>query len=332
MVRRIGLRLSHARPPAAAAAAAARRYNSRGKSPSVVLVPFAGTRVRDVSMLGVRGFVGAAFWLAAALHAADSFEAAPAGPLGSLRTPLGEWTAAAGHAEIHAGHAREGRQSLKLMGGEDRQAVLTLAAPAAKPGRLGFWAERWTAKPPFAFTVEAAGPGDEFRVVHDASGVKVGGFLTRVEAAVPAGTTRLKFRVSSAAGVMLDEVELVEERPMEFVAASAEQPVVPVLVRKPVTVERSVLVRKPTMVERTVLVRKPVKEKTRHGDRVRMTLARETKKVKVDRLVVEKKPVTVQRLVVEKKKVVEKRPVVVTKPVTVTKLVVEKKKEARVVR
>lgn len=190
--------------------------------------------MRDASVLGLPGCVWVVACLAAAVPAAESFEAAPAGPLGSLETPLGEWTAAAGHAEIYAGHAREGRQSLKLQGGDGRQAELVLAAPSTKPARLGFWAERWTAKPPFQFVVEAAGPGDEFRVVHDASDVKVGGFLTRVEAAVPAGTTRLKFRVSSPAGVMLDELELVEERPMEFVTVAALQPVVPVLVRKPV--------------------------------------------------------------------------------------------------
>ena len=53
----------------------------------------------------------------------------------------------------------------------------------------------------------------------------------------------------------------------------------PVLVRKPVTVDRHVLVRKPVTVERTVLVRKPVKVKTRHGEHMRYTLARETRKV-----------------------------------------------------
>ena len=189
--------------------------------------------MRTMAWIGVAvvAAVAAAPWPATA---AESFEAAEPGPLAEIESPLGRFAAAAGHAEIHADHAREGRQSLKLMGGEDRQAVLTLAEPAAKPGRLGFWAERWTAKPPFAFTIEAAGPRGDFRPIHDASAVRVGGFLTRVEAAVPAGTSRLRLRVTSAAGVMLDEVELVEERPMEFVAASVLQPVVPVLVRKPV--------------------------------------------------------------------------------------------------
>ena len=63
-----------------------------------------------------------------------------------------------------------------------------------------------------------------------ASAVKVGGFLTQVEAAVPPGTIRLRFRATSEAGVMLDEVELAEERPMQLVAVTAHQPVVPVLV------------------------------------------------------------------------------------------------------
>ena len=44
----------------------------------------------------------------------------------------------------------------------------------------------------------------------------------------PAG---LRFRATSEAGGMLDEVEVAEERPMELVAVTAHQPVVPVLVR-----------------------------------------------------------------------------------------------------
>jgi sialidase-1 len=172
--------------------------------------------------------------LATATIAAESFEAPPAGPLTSLATPLGSWTAAAGHAEIHTGHARAGKQSLKIHGGEDHAVELALAEPLTKAGRLGFWAERWTSKPPFAFVIEAAGPEGDFKPIHDASGVKVGGFLTLVEAAVPAGTARLKFRATSDAGVMLDDFDLAEDRPMELAGVSVRQPVVPVLVRKPV--------------------------------------------------------------------------------------------------
>jgi sialidase-1 len=184
--------------------------------------------------MGWIGVLWASLGPAAMGLAAESFETAAAGPLTSLDTPLGDWTAATGHAEIHAGHAHAGRQSLKIHGGDDRQAELTLAEPLATPGRLSFWSERWTAKPPFTFLIEAARPEGEFETIHDASAVTVGGFLTQVEVAVPPGTNRLRFRVTSEAGVMLDEVELAEERPMELVAVTAHQPVVPVLVRKPV--------------------------------------------------------------------------------------------------
>ena len=172
--------------------------------------------------------------LASPVLAGESFEASPAGPLTSLATPLGTWSASTGHAEIHRGHARDGEQALKIQGGEARTVELTLAEPLAKPGRLAFWAERWTAKPPFGFVIEAAGPTGPFRPIHDASAVKTGGFLTLVEAAVPTGTARLKFRATTQAGVMLDELELAEERPMTLTAVSVHQPVVPVLVRKPV--------------------------------------------------------------------------------------------------
>ena len=173
------------------------------------------------------------FLLSTVTIAAESFEAPPAGPLTSLKTGLGTWTAAARHAEIHAGHARAGKQSLKIHGGEERVVELALNEPLAKPARLAFWAERWTTKAPFLFVLEAASPQGAFRQVHDASGVKVGGFDTLVEASLPAGTVRLKFRATSEAGVIIDELDLAEERPMDLVGVSAHQPVVPVLVRKP---------------------------------------------------------------------------------------------------
>ena len=168
-----------------------------------------------------------------AAHAAESFEAPAAGPLATLATPLGTWTAATGHAEIHAGHARDGRQSLKIEGGEDRAVELTLSAPLVKPGRVSFWAERWTARPPFEFTIEAAPREGPWRQVHDAGGVLVGGFKTRVEAALPPGTDRLRMRATSRSGVMLDVIDVGEDRPMSITSVSVSQPVMPVFIRRP---------------------------------------------------------------------------------------------------
>jgi sialidase-1 len=164
--------------------------------------------------------------------AAESFEAVAAGPLSSFATPQGVWKAAAGHAEIHAGHAREGRQSLKILGGEERSVELTLAEPLATPGRLGFWSERWTSKPPFAFVIEAAPVDGPWKKIQDASAVTVGGFLTRVEAVVPRGTARVRFLATTQAGVMLDAFTLAEDRPMRFTGLTVHHPVMPVLVRR----------------------------------------------------------------------------------------------------
>ena len=170
---------------------------------------------------------------AAAVRAAESFETATAGPLAELATPVGTWTAAVGHAEIHAGHARDGRQSLRILGGQDHAVELSLPAPLTKPGRMSFWAERWTVRPPFAFVIEVAEPAGTWRQVHDAGGVRVGGFKTRVEAVVPQGTARLRLRATSHSGVMLDAIDVGEDRPMTIRGVTVSEPVMPVFVRRP---------------------------------------------------------------------------------------------------
>jgi len=191
----------------------------------------------------------AAWLLVAAVSApsaaAETFESAPAGPLAELDTPVGRWTAAAGSAEIHDQHAHEGRHSLRLLGGRDSTVELTLPEPLAKPAQLGFWSERWTSGQPFAFTIEAADASGRFARVHDAGGVKTGGFLTRVEARIPAGTTRLRFRATTPPdkGVMIDDLALEVEGPMRLVEAKAVRPACPVLVRKPVNPLLGIVIR-----------------------------------------------------------------------------------------
>ena len=166
--------------------------------------------------------------------ATESFEEPAAGPLSTLETNRGTWAAAAGHAEIHSGHAHSGQKSLKILGGADREVVFSLAAPLEKQGRVSFWSERWTAKPPFRFFVEAADATGQWRPVHDASGVKIGGFVTRIDTPLPKGTEKLKFRATSQAGVMLDDVDVIVDRAMEFRRVSTLQPVMPVLARRSV--------------------------------------------------------------------------------------------------
>ncbi|MFM7244176.1 MAG: BNR-repeat neuraminidase N-terminal domain-containing protein [Planctomycetaceae bacterium] len=175
----------------------------------------------------------------------ETFEAAQAGPLTAVDSSVGRWTAHGGAAEIHAEHAHAGRHSLRLIGGDDAAVELALPAPLATSALLAFWAERWTAARPFRFTIEACDGQGRFSQVHDAGDVKTGGFLTRVEARIPAGTTRLAFRATTppGKGVMIDDVSLEEEGPMLLVDATATRPACPVLTRKPVNPVVGIVIR-----------------------------------------------------------------------------------------
>jgi sialidase-1 len=164
--------------------------------------------------------------------AGESFENHPAGGFERLETPPGVWTAAAGQAEIRAGHAKEGRQSLRLTGGGGQEIELKLAAALTEPGRLSFWAERWTSRQPFVFRIDAANDNGGFKEVWNGDKViKVGGFQTRAEVPLPVGTARLRFRCDAPAntGVMMDLLEVTEEKPMRLLEVDLSQPVVPVL-------------------------------------------------------------------------------------------------------
>jgi sialidase-1 len=171
------------------------------------------------------------------VHAAEeTFESSPSGGFRQLESAVGTWQAEPEHAEVHGDHARSGRQSLRLLGGEGRTLVLALPEPLAKPALLQFWAERWTAAAPFSFVVEAAPAAGQFQRVADASDVKIGGFRTQVTATVPAGTARLRFLASSppGKGVMFDDLSLVAKGPMTLAGVTVTEPIVPVLTCKPV--------------------------------------------------------------------------------------------------
>jgi len=158
------------------------------------------------------------------------FEEAPAGALLELEDAVGTWTAAPGHAEIDPHHARGGKQCLHLLGGEARTVELELGRRDLAV--VSFWAERWTRRAPFEFTVEAS-RGGRWREVYDGSStVAIGGFETHVRFAVDEGTRWLRFTCTSpeASGILIDDLSLEEAKPMELVSVTCAEPVLPVLV------------------------------------------------------------------------------------------------------
>ena len=174
--------------------------------------------------------------VAGAPAAVESFESRPAGGFESLASPLGRWSAPAGHAAIHDEYARNGSQSLHLCGGAGREMVLALAEPMAAAGELRFWAERWTGRAPFSFRIDARERSGDWREVYNGdAAIRVGGFHVEVGVALDPGVAALRFRSTTPpnSGLLIDALAIGPARPLGAVRADAIQPVVPVLVGKP---------------------------------------------------------------------------------------------------
>lgn len=167
---------------------------------------------------------------------ADGFEKYPSAPISELKSAVGDWHAKKDHAEIISGHAKSGKQSLRLLGGKNRELTLELGKEADAQTLLSFWAERWTSRGPFAFTVEAKNKGGWKKIYQGDGKVKVGGFHALVEVILPVGTKALRFSSSTAAGsgVLIDDLVIEPAKPMMVKTVTAIQPVIPALIRKKV--------------------------------------------------------------------------------------------------
>jgi sialidase-1 len=164
----------------------------------------------------------------------EGFEEAKAGGFEVLENGVGEWTAKLGEVEVHQGHAKSGRQSLRILGGEKREVAVVLEGDAREERVLSFWAERWTSRGPFEFRIEAERDGKWEEIYAGDKVIRVGGFLTLVEVVLPKGTGKLKFRATTpeTSGVMLDDLVVEKVEPMELEKVTTVQPVIPVLIRK----------------------------------------------------------------------------------------------------
>ena len=176
-------------------------------------------------MLGVLGAVRAR---------GESFENVPVGPVSVLETSVGRWRAEAGQAEIIGTRGHSGSRSIRLGAKGDARIVLELERSAAAGCRLSLFAERWTKRPPFAFTVEAM-VGDAWQEIHHAAAdeVKVGGFLTEIRVPLPGGASKLRFFCGSGVdgGILLDDVMISVPGPMAATGVALSQPVCPAMIR-----------------------------------------------------------------------------------------------------
>lgn len=163
----------------------------------------------------------------------ESFEDREIGIFKDLASEVGQWKAEEGHAEVHQGHAKRGRRSLRILGGENHRVELV---PEGEVGgmMLSFWAERWTARAPFRFRIEAERGGHWEEIYRGDQKIRVGGFLTEVAVVLPEGSKRLRFSATSPAnsGIMLDDLTIEPVRPMKVQEVSMIRPVIPALIRR----------------------------------------------------------------------------------------------------
>ena len=164
------------------------------------------------------------------------FESPKAGALTASTFDGATWKAPMGHAEISARLARTGRQCLHLMGGEHSEVefVLSPMHSGKKYAQLTFAAERWTRRTPFSFRVEAAAADGKWQEIYNGDqSVKVGrAYLNQVEIALPKDAQRFRMTCTSppGTGILIDDMNLVEAKPMKITRVAVAQQTAPVLI------------------------------------------------------------------------------------------------------
>ena len=146
-----------------------------------------------------------------------SFESAPVGEFTKLKTEVGTWHAAPGHAEIQTAHIGEGEKALHLFGGEKK--VISLKLPKLlKPNtEVAFLAERWTSRSPFEFKVEGK-VGTKWADLWNGAEVKVGGFNHYAFLVEDANVKEIRFVCTSPeeSGLLVDTIQVIPPSPMKI--------------------------------------------------------------------------------------------------------------------
>lgn len=155
---------------------------------------------------------------ASALLAAETFDTTRRGGFTTLETKYGVFAAPAGVAELEGG-GKSGSTCLRLLGGDQTELTLNLKKPLEQKATLSALAERWTAAPPFRFSILAVGPSGKKEIFSGDTQIRPGGLAPGIAAEVPAGTTALVFALTAPAnkGMKIDNLSLDAAAPMKMV-------------------------------------------------------------------------------------------------------------------
>ncbi len=164
------------------------------------------------------------------------FETPRAGILTVAEFDGATWKAPLGHAEVSTKLARTGLRCLHLMGGKHSEVEFALSPKHAGKNysQLTFAAERWTKRAPFTFRVEASTTNGKWQEIYNGDkAVKVGRpYLNRVVISLPEGAQQFRMTCTSppGTGVLIDDMNLVEAKPMTVTRVAVLQQTAPVLI------------------------------------------------------------------------------------------------------
>lgn len=146
-----------------------------------------------------------------------SFEDVPSGNFQTLNAgPVR--VKSEGTSAISTEFARMGKQCLHMLGDKDNSVTFILPAELQNLRGLSFYAERWTSKAPFSFSVDALRNNEWNEVAKLDRVIEVGkGFRSHIQLAIDgqSKTTAIRFRVSAAAnaGLLLDDLVISKDAP-----------------------------------------------------------------------------------------------------------------------
>lgn len=140
--------------------------------------------------------------------ATESFDNLSTGNITNADLSIGRLTAERGHAAIY-GKGHTGRRCLHVTGGKNKAVTINLSSALTQSTECDFYAERWTRRDPFQFSVIAVTDKGE-QTVTTRNDIKVGGFHTQVKLTLPAGTKAIRFVATTddRGGVLIDDVNL----------------------------------------------------------------------------------------------------------------------------
>ncbi|MFT7617598.1 MAG: sialidase-1 [Planctomycetota bacterium] len=150
-----------------------------------------------------------------------------------LKTEIGTWTADAGHARIDGKHARTGSHCLQILGGKKKSVEFTPAKHLLPMGEITFFAERWTRRSPFEFSVEKLSKGVWTRLYSGDATITIGGFNTEVRVIVgDENVERLRFQCTSpqGTGILIDDMTFGAAIPQAIVTATVIPFTLPALI------------------------------------------------------------------------------------------------------